>query len=100
MKTKRTPNTKVAELRKAGYKVSVYHDNQPCLVVLSSGLLRSATGKCLVTVTTKDGTEYEGHSLCVDKNYDKKKAIHIALGRAIKSMETGSKEYPTWDNVS
>lgn len=103
MKTKKknkTSPTKVAEYRRNGFKVRVSHDMTPDWVKLRSGGFRKVRGKCYVTITTPDGVDYMGESLCIDKNYDKRMAVKIALRRAERSMMEGKQIVPSFREVS
>lgn len=101
MKTKnKTEATQVHKYRKMGYRVRVSHDMVPDIVELNSGEYRHVRGKCYVTVSTPDGKEAMGDSLCVELNYDKRMAIRVALGRAIKSLKLGKQLIPTWKELN
>jgi hypothetical protein len=45
-------------------------------------------GLTLIEITTPDGTDLKGEALCSKRdNYDKKKGVKIALGRALKNTQ-------------
>jgi hypothetical protein len=105
----------VEDLRKDGYKVrvihsryyhrKVYYDDVPELLnkrelesfnenisepfdylVCEDILARG--GRAVVDITCPDGTELQGVSECsVDENYNRKKGITIAIGRALMGVK-------------
>ena len=96
MKNQKTPKTDVELLRKLGIKVCVHHDMNPVIVELPSGQVKCGIGQTFVSLITKDGKEYLGASLCVDKCYDKKKGVSHALQLAYESVQLGKQILPNW----
>ena len=82
----------VKELRQQGYKVGVqhnrYYDNAEICGNNPEGIIPNG-GETTVRVTTPDGRTVVGVSTCaaVD-NFNKKRGVQIALGRALKELNS------------
>ena len=74
----------VEYLRKSGYKVRVKHFRK-----MSPEGIRARGGKTLVEITTPDGENLVGLARCSrNENFNKRLGVRIALGRALKGVES------------
>ena len=70
----------VHELRKAGYKVGVFHIREH----INEKHLSPRGGSTMVHITTPDNEELHGVANCSKHdNYNKKLGVRIAIGRAL-----------------
>lgn len=80
----------IAQLRREGYKVRVLH-NRPIQYIqkIDGGVkvFSPKGGKTIIEITTPDGRDVVGESMCSNKDsWNRKFGNQIALGRAIAKL--------------
>lgn len=95
-----TKSNQVHELRKAGWKIRVIHKRYFGGIALLSRKEATVSswrncltrgGLTIVELTTPNGKNSTGEARCSKSdNFDRKKGVSIALGRAITNLENQS----------
>jgi hypothetical protein len=92
--------TSIKELRQNGYKVRVHHHRDVTYQQRIDGsvaIFSPKGGRTNIEISTPDGKNYAGSSLCSSQDsWNRKLGNQIALGRAVSQMllDGSGKDFP------